>query len=408
MTARSGTRWGPVLAASGWLLIGVGVLCNEWLLARFSQDGVLRSDTKWLIRGFELIALAAGMLLLVARRSPLLRKVVCGALMGLVVLASVEVLGIFLNGAKQARLEVVHSRNPYLTDELLGKKPQPDCEIHTTWTRDGVQSYDITYRFDQHSRRKTPVEAPEERGEFALFFGGSFTLGEGVEDDESLPSCVAQLAPDLQPYNYGFSGYGTQQMLATLEGRELHSEVPETSGMLVYTFLDDHVDRTVGTFRVCTRYAYGMHYPYYVLEGDRVVRRQDFASGRPALSALYRLLARSQMLEYINLDFPGISESDVRTTAAVVEAARDRFQEVFESDAFYVLFFPAYSVRYVDDIKPRLESAGITCLDYSDLFTLEQPEHWIQGAWHPSALAYRTVAERLVDDLLLARPVRER
>ena len=81
MTARSGTRWGPVLAASGWLLIGVGVLCNEWLLARFSQDGVLRSDTKWLIRGFELIALAAGMLLLVARRSPLLRKVVCGALM---------------------------------------------------------------------------------------------------------------------------------------------------------------------------------------------------------------------------------------------------------------------------------------------------------------------------------------
>ena len=52
----------------------------------------------------------------------------------------------------------------------------------------------------------------------ALFFGGSFTFGTGVEDDEALPYVAGILSEGkYRVYNFGYRGYGPHQMLAALE-----------------------------------------------------------------------------------------------------------------------------------------------------------------------------------------------
>ena len=63
------------------------------------------------------------------------------------------------------------------------------------------------------------MEGPDRKSEFVIFTGCSFVFGEGVNDNQTLPYLYGKQNPAVRCYNYGFPGYGTQQMLAVLQQR---------------------------------------------------------------------------------------------------------------------------------------------------------------------------------------------
>ena len=282
-------------------------------------------------------------------------------------------------------------------DEALGSKHLPNVQVSVRNKVHGKLVYDVKYSTDAYGRRITPVEHPELRTNFLLFMGCSFTFGQGVNDHETLPFYVARLAPTYNPYNYGVMGYGPQSILEKLQSQEIASEIKERQGALIYTFIDHHIDRVVGSRQVVN--SWGAHMPFYKLDAqDQLVRIGDFTSGRPLTALFYRALGASQIATYWNLWMrTPITEADIHLTVRLIEEARNVFRKTFHSERFYVLLYPGS--QYAQQMIPAFEHAGINYLNYTDLFDPVQPGLHLEGDLHPTPHAYYTAAKQLVRDL---------
>jgi hypothetical protein len=75
----------------------------------------------------------------------------------------------------------------FLPDDALGVRPKPDFKTTAKGYIRGKEIYDVTYTFDEAGLRIAPPEAPGTPDDCVLFFGDSYTLGEGVDDDETMP-----------------------------------------------------------------------------------------------------------------------------------------------------------------------------------------------------------------------------
>jgi hypothetical protein len=403
------------IIVAGWSLVGLGLVCNPLVLAvAFSPDGILEVETKVIIGFFELMLVLAGLTLMhyrkcvsladltlrLSRAYPRLVALCFGMVLSLLFLLSAEGLFYVLNTLKhpaERGMERTDSARFLEEDAWLGYKSVPNVRVVSRKAYKGQILYEARYSTDAYGRRITPIERPEERRRFLLFFGDSFMFGQGVNDEETLPCYVAQLAPHYRPYNYGVVGYGPQSMLATLQRDTFAREITEPQGMLVYLFNDDQIPRAVGSMRVHNAWAH--HLPFYTLDAQhRLVRRGNFTSGRPLVAWFYWALGASQMARYFGVDFPRtLTEEHFTLTARILAEARDAFRRTFHSDRFYVLLYPGS--KRAKRLIPALVQAGIPYLDYTALFDPHQPAFHIVGDGHPTPTAHRTVATRVAHDL---------
>lgn len=285
----------------------------------------------------------------------------------------------------------------YQAHPVLGWTPKPGISTRA-WKRvAGEPVYDVRYSIDAFGRRITPGADTGTRSSFLLLFGCSVTFGEGVNDTETLPHYIAERAPDVRPYNYGFHGYGPQQVLARLENQDLRAEVAEPGGSLVYLFIDAHVNRAIGSMIVYTGWADKA--PYYRVSLDGTPFRDGtLTTGRPATSILYSILGHSQLLKRARLDVPlAISERHIDLTARILAASKQRFHQQFGDGRFVVVIFPGS--QHAAELGRALGRQGVEILDYRALFDAADPEYAIPNDWHPTPQAHRLLAEQLVTDL---------
>lgn len=303
--------------------------------------------------------------------------------------------------------EHYYAENYYLIDQYGLHKPRPNGSFRSYKREPGSSRmiYDITYHTDALSRRITPVDNPEGRPQFAAFFGCSFTYGEGLEDDQTIPYYFAKASPEYVPYNYAFHGASAADMLLKLESADVRKEIPQQKGVLVYIFIDAHMKRLVGSMQIAG--SWGSTRPRYVLSKDGIpVHKGTFRTGRPAITWLYRELYKSAIVRYFKIDLPArFSDGDYRLMTAVIKRSRDLFLSRFPGSSFVTVFLPESSLAPV--LEPYLDREGIRYLDERRLFRAHAPEYVLSPFdHHPSAKADRIVAEALARDLkdLLARP----
>lgn len=89
------------------------------------------------------------------------------------------------------------------------------------------------------------ASAPEraENKKRILVLGGSFTLGQGVSDEETFVYKLQERFPSVEFLNYGTAGYGTYQCLLLLEEYLRREEPPF---MVLYDWIQHHEDRNYG------------------------------------------------------------------------------------------------------------------------------------------------------------------
>jgi uncharacterized protein YjeT (DUF2065 family) len=205
------------LRVIGLILIGVGVLCNPWgLTTAFSPDGVLEFESKAMIWLFDLSLIGLGLVFiayhkLVAsqtflvhfyRTYPRLLACLVGIILSVGLLLVAEGTFYGINTAKQRLLprETSEDSGRLLQDDAdLGYRNVPDNQVVARKTVNGALAVQARYSTDAYGRRITPLVHAEKRTQFLLYMGDSFTFGAWVNDNETLPSYVAQLAPAYHP-----------------------------------------------------------------------------------------------------------------------------------------------------------------------------------------------------------------
>ncbi|WP_202899143.1 SGNH/GDSL hydrolase family protein [Methylocapsa aurea] len=127
----------------------------------------------------------------------------------------------------------------------------------------GAEVYSVDYTIDQNLLRQT---RSCESGPTIVFFGCSYTFGDGVNDADTLPQQFADLFDHKQRVlNLGFSGYGPQQFLREIETGYFDSVIGAQSTVFVFLTAAWHAERTA-----CKSYWTALA-PRYALENDQVM-----------------------------------------------------------------------------------------------------------------------------------------
>ena len=395
----------------GLALILAGLLLNEWTLtALFSSDGILSPHSVVIIWIADVMLVLIGLVLAISGSLSTLLNALVGVGITALLLYGLELFYYRLNhptAPSEANAapppaisrEGNYTQDFFRPDDLLGYTVRPDGHITSIKKMGDEVIYDVVYSTDNYHRRITPTDNPDQRHKFMLFFGDSFTFGEGVQDNETLPYYVAQGMPDYRPYNYGLSGYGPQQMLAKLQSDDLATEVPETEGIAIYVFIDAHVERAIGSMYVYNNW--GDQMPYYTTDWQgHLVRRGNFTTGRPLVSSLYWWLGQREIAKYYHINLPNeLTSRHYGQAARIIAEARDTFRAKYHSDDFYVVIYPDEG-DYFEDMEPFFDQYGLNILNYDERMKLNPDEGLaFKGDGHPTGRANQIVAGWIIEDL---------
>ncbi len=287
--------------------------------------------------------------------------------------------------------------NYYIHDPILGAAPRQGQRVRAKKTLGNETMYDVHYTISDSGLRVGPERATN-AASTVLFFGGSLTFGEGVEDHETLPAQIeAESEGNFRAINFGFHGYGPHQMLASLEdhreGRELIAGSPAA---LVYQALPDHVLRSSGK-RLWARSG-----PRYVLNNSGTPQRSDAFHSivtRRALASLSRA-ATIQRLTDLNIKH---NEEDVILFTRLIETSAQLFEARY--DGRFIVLLWATGSPLSQDVEAALAATSLETFMVSEAIPdlLENPKRYTVGYpidAHPNAMAYSQVAAYLLTVLI--------
>lgn len=288
-----------------------------------------------------------------------------------------------------------------VADEDLGYKLIPNLSITTTKITAGEIIYTATYTTDSQGRRIVPNSSGREHlQQFIAFFGCSFTFGEGVNDEDTLPNKVAEQMPEYMVYNYGVPGYGPQLMLAMLQSGDIARTIPQRKGIIVYIFFHDHINRAAGRMSCAIRA--GKHFPCYEICDGVLERRGNFDTARPTRLNLMTFLNHSGIVRYFWLDFPPLRSYHYKLTAQIIAESNRLFKSQFDDISFYVLVYPTVPALNKDPalLFAYLKNTEVQIID-CHAFPYDRQKHALHNQYdfHPSPLLHKIMAEILVSKL---------
>jgi hypothetical protein len=254
--------------------------------------------------------------------------------------------------------------------------------------------FNVHYSIDGFHKRITPNYSKSKK-KHALFFGCSIAFGHGVEDFETMPYFFQTNTQAYNSYNFAYSGYGTNHMLARLQYQPLKDQVKETEGVAFYIFFWDHMYRTIGTMN---RYCDWMHNaPYYKMEGEELVRDHMFKDGRFIQSRLYEMLYQTNIVKYFKIDFPlKLKEKHINLVVEIIAESKKEYQKQFPQNEFYCVIYPIwfnFEEKQMPVFKEKLLKKGIKYIDLTE-FRYEKAQTLGEDP-HPNAETHDTLSKLL-------------
>ncbi len=384
-----------------WLLF-LGVLATIGLLT----FDLLKGDANGIVGGIDLtniiqylllISLAYSVWYAFKQKIGWLQNGLISGMMIVLTIALLEwICGIVLKNQAQNAPKIEGPKHSMMYDKDLGYKPRPDTTHTGIRTKDGQIIYSIKFSTDANSLRITPIDTTKPRTKYAQFYGCSMTFGEGVQSNETLPYYFAKFDSTYRPYNFAYSGYGPHQMLARLETENVRKIVKENTGVAFYVYINDHVNRVIGTL---TNFGYnGGEVPYYHEAGSQLKHDGLMKDTRRFRSWIFRQLIKSNILKLFKIGYPfKITEDDYELTAEVMAQASRDYKKQFGNDNFYVIIYPTTIDSSL--IINLLKQKGVKVLDYSKLFNPLEQKYAIPYDEHPTALANEILIKQLVKDI---------
>lgn len=282
--------------------------------------------------------------------------------------------------------------------------------LHVRWGENLI--YDVTAETDGVGRRVTPCGSPEsEDPRIAAFFGCSMTFGQGGRDEDTLPARFCAHAPEWRAFNYGVSGYGPQHMWLQICQKKVLEEFSARKGVIVYSFIDHHLERLAGTPPVLATWTYPL--PWLEDQGGQIVHRGTFRDRSPLEYFFFRRVHPTHLAQFIERRLPSRTPAKEQQDAALdllvrlIAECDQAAKEQAPGLTFYCLVLPTCGGTAREGLLQRLEAAGVRTLDYEHLFEeagLPEDELFFndspQGTkGHFKAPGYDLIARHLIRDI---------
>ncbi len=276
----------------------------------------------------------------------------------------------------------------FQTHRLLGAVPKKDIRVTAQKPYGNEVFYNVKYTIDKNGLRRgfNHRHRPETA---ILFFGGSFTFGEGVNDDETMPYRVEEKG-GFKAFNFGFHGYGPHQMLAVLENNLEQTIIANASPRYaVYQAIFDHVARCAG------RAWWDQSGPRYSLnERGKAIYQGPFQNF--LIASFITVITRSNFVrKWLSSWGQTISIADIDLFVNIVDKSRNLFEERY-GGKFYVLLWPDNS-HFYKEILSRLKTRQIAVIKIDDILS-DMDKYRINVPYenHPNKSAHEKIADYLV------------
>lgn len=259
-------------------------------------------------------------------------------------------------------------------------------------------SYAVKYTIQQGNRQSTypPVKAQDS---IAIFIGDSFTFGEGVNDNETLPHYFRLKSKHTyNVFNYGFHGYASHQALAIIENRILKDTTLDHTQkkLVIYSFIPDHYRRAAGHASWDTKG------PLYEMEDGQILLKGSFDENQSPIfrnrffkilssiykqSNIYQVNSRSSEKWIKEKDYERVYGIIIKMNELLTEKGYD----------FYVILDPYYSKNHktYSALINKLNQHQINYFlgeDCMPNIEEEQDLYYIKYDKHPNRLYNETLA----------------
>ena len=217
-------------------------------------------------------------------------------------------------------------------------KPNTTATAHKIDTSDNSTIYNISYQTDDFGWRITP-SSDGSSNQCVLFFGDSFTIGEGVNGDETLPFYFGT-EQKARIYNFGFHGYGPHQALALFLSGEVEKITQHCQSTIAfYESLPGHIRRANGF----SQWERNNHAPRFALRDNKlewINRPSDFSSdslSQKILAKIYSNIDKSYLVKILRPSYVyDTTYNDVYF--AIIDSLRQELTTRLDAPLYFILW----------------------------------------------------------------------
>lgn len=271
---------------------------------------------------------------------------------------------------------------PY--DETFGYRPLPGANSEDIVIADGKKIREVTYTIAQDGWRIGPQEKSDN---CILFFGGSMTFGEGLNNDETF-AWICGKKTGNRVNNFSFHGYGPHQMLSGIESGEVAKCVGKLKAKYaIYTAIPYHPERSAG---LTMWDAYG---PKYEIADDGKPHRNGKFMSKYAGYIFKGIYSSKLFIRLFNAYVPLKREHSVKLAAAIVARSAELLEQKYPGIKFMVFYWGED-----DDYCKAIKANGIKVIMVEEAikdYDKDPEKYKIPYDGHPNSLAAKLVGNYL-------------
>lgn len=384
------------------LLISFGILAFEFVYG--NADGVWHDiDVQASTYRATVILAGLGLLMFGLLFGPTWLKGTLGTLLLTgVLLLGLEKVSLWMVNRNQPKTSETVNSHPFLRPDHTGPSVLSDTlgvrarsNWHMAWVplKDNVRYDTVTISTDSLGRRITPLVDSLPRSRYALFLGCSYTYGDGVSDNQTLPYYFQTLSPEYRAYNYGYMAYSPLHMLARLQQGTLEREILQKDGFAVYTLINDQLDRVIPA----TRWIELTQGKFPYLDEKTMQTGGVFADKRRVYTQAVLRFQGTGLQQIMKWGYPRThTTAHYQLLVDIIKKSEEEYKRRFGNDHFYVVVFPGNPLSA--ETKRMFDEKGIKYFDYSGLMSITDNMLPFDNA-HPAPQVYEKVAQRLSEDI---------
>lgn len=264
--------------------------------------------------------------------------------------------------------------------------------------------YSAKYTINDYGWRETNLNQSKFNSKVSLLFWGcSFTFGEGLNDDEIFASVLSERMK-IQTYNFGVPGSSPARIAYALEkssDKLYFDESDKNIKISFYVYMNDHLRRIIKSPQVLNDDFLLLNEPFFYLDSQELKSVDNLSDHNVFHSSMIRLLAKSSFLKVLNLNYPSINKNTIKLLGKIIVKLRDSIKKKHPTNKdFYFIFWPGENFLN-QQIKDELEINNIKYLDYSgiNVHELLKGRHTQVSDAHPSVVTNNLLAFLIEKDL---------
>lgn len=290
------------------------------------------------------------------------------------------------------RFEGVYENYYQIKHPVLGYAPHKSIVRESARKYKGDQLiYDVQYTINKNGLRKSSDRTYTEGNNCLIMFGGSFTFGEGLNDNETMAYHASTLlGSTYNVYNFGLHGYGPHQMLSALEHR-LVDEITmcKKDSYIIYHSLATHIRRSAGLS------SWDHYGPRYELDSNGTAVFKGYFNNGFNSSRIAKKLRKSHIFANMFGVNRALTEKDVELYLAIVKKAKSLAMKRLQNSTFHIIYWGIGTDRD-KELQAAFSNNEINNYQVSNIlpgYSENMDRYKIKYDGHPNALANREIAQ---------------